>query len=37
MNSLTLSDTENAAEIRINSNLLTEMQVLELIASLEGA
>ena len=29
-------DTENAAEIRLNTNVLTEMQVLELIASLEG-
>jgi hypothetical protein len=31
-----LSDTENAAEIRLNTNVLTELQVLELIASLEG-
>jgi hypothetical protein len=30
------SDKENAAEIRLNTNVLTEMQVLELIASLEG-
>ena len=31
-----VSDTENAAEIRLNTNVLTELQVLELIASLEG-